>query len=694
MAAAVVSIFGAASAFAQFVNSSTSALQVGNIPGDNEIPQILANTDGGCYILWRVWGNGSPGYATQLQRLDASGNELWPHNGVQIAPGSSTFTIVGGADLALCPDGSGVIVFVDTASDPTNAGVRQANVQKVSPSGALLWNGGTAVPVSTGPYGGAPGHVCAMPDGGCVVGYTVFPPSTVAASYIYFMRYTATGTVAPGWNPANPPYAFQAGVPLVLTCMQPGDPSPITGSSPGTFIASWIRSQNQAALVVEKYNGDGTPYTGWNPAITIDSHGLTQHDFPGFITDGNGGAIFGWHSYANSGSESPADAMLQHVFANGTLKFPTALPLVDPNYGDPSVARGDAALAYNPTDGSYFLAADQGPPDQPDTGSIVQKFDTNGNRLFTPYGFTLQSPAVNTQITTNWPSIVATSDGGCVVLGTATRGFSTINAVIYGTKVNLSGGFPYAVWNNYINSDATTGKGRMAIVKSATSDDALFTFGWPIGGSFGGVIAATKVSSATGAPGVAGVPPTITHDLPANVNACDGSTITLTLGVTGTPNMAYSWQRHYAYDVTTNPDAFWVLNDGDSAFGCIVPEDGTTYSGTSTSTLTISSVHALPATITCNSGTVNTDPLNNSYRCIVYNAASDEPTVSGTVLITVTPSACCVADFNHDGNVTVQDIFAFLTAWFAHSSSADVNGDGNVTVQDIFAFLTHWFAKC
>ena len=56
--------------------------------------------------------------------------------------------------------------------------------------------------------------------------------------------------------------------------------------------------------------------------------------------------------------------------------------------------------------------------------------------------------------------------------------------------------------------------------------------------------------------------------------------------------------------------------------------------------------------------------------------------------------AACVADFNQDGQVTVQDIFAFLTAWFAKSPTADIGHSGTPTVQDIFSFLSHWFGKC
>jgi len=65
----------------------------------------------------------------------------------------------------------------------------------------------------------------------------------------------------------------------------------------------------------------------------------------------------------------------------------------------------------------------------------------------------------------------------------------------------------------------------------------------------------------------------------------------------------------------------------------------------------------------------------------------------------------CIADFNQSGLVSVQDIFDFLSAWFANCTapsasgpcrfgSADVNASGAVGVQDIFDFLAHWFGGC
>ncbi len=54
----------------------------------------------------------------------------------------------------------------------------------------------------------------------------------------------------------------------------------------------------------------------------------------------------------------------------------------------------------------------------------------------------------------------------------------------------------------------------------------------------------------------------------------------------------------------------------------------------------------------------------------------------------------CAADFNCQGGVTVQDIFDYLTAYFAASLAADFNADTTLSVQDIFDFLTAWFAGC
>jgi len=66
------------------------------------------------------------------------------------------------------------------------------------------------------------------------------------------------------------------------------------------------------------------------------------------------------------------------------------------------------------------------------------------------------------------------------------------------------------------------------------------------------------------------------------------------------------------------------------------------------------------------------------------------------ILRIVDDSTPCPADIDGDGEVTVADYFAFLTAFFetlgGPGDTADIDGDGEVTVADYFAFLTVFFA--
>jgi hypothetical protein len=54
----------------------------------------------------------------------------------------------------------------------------------------------------------------------------------------------------------------------------------------------------------------------------------------------------------------------------------------------------------------------------------------------------------------------------------------------------------------------------------------------------------------------------------------------------------------------------------------------------------------------------------------------------------------CLADFNCNGTLEVQDIFDFLNAWFAGNPRADFNFVNGLEIQDIFDFLNAWFAGC
>jgi len=56
-------------------------------------------------------------------------------------------------------------------------------------------------------------------------------------------------------------------------------------------------------------------------------------------------------------------------------------------------------------------------------------------------------------------------------------------------------------------------------------------------------------------------------------------------------------------------------------------------------------------------------------------------------------SPCCLADFNHQAGVSVQDIFDFLAAFFQPDPCADISGSG-LSPQDLFDFLAAYFSGC
>ncbi|MFN7021034.1 MAG: GC-type dockerin domain-anchored protein [Phycisphaerales bacterium] len=56
--------------------------------------------------------------------------------------------------------------------------------------------------------------------------------------------------------------------------------------------------------------------------------------------------------------------------------------------------------------------------------------------------------------------------------------------------------------------------------------------------------------------------------------------------------------------------------------------------------------------------------------------------------------AACPADLNDDRRCTVEDLFAFVGAWFGGQRAGDFNRDGTGTIDDVFEFLEAYFRGC
>lgn len=52
----------------------------------------------------------------------------------------------------------------------------------------------------------------------------------------------------------------------------------------------------------------------------------------------------------------------------------------------------------------------------------------------------------------------------------------------------------------------------------------------------------------------------------------------------------------------------------------------------------------------------------------------------------------CAGDFDNSGDASVEDLFAFINAYFAGSPAADIDNSGTLDVGDLFGFIVIWFA--
>lgn len=100
---------------------------------------------------------------------------------------------------------------------------------------------------------------------------------------------------------------------------------------------------------------------------------------------------------------------------------------------------------------------------------------------------------------------------------------------------------------------------------------------------------------------------------------------------------------------------------------------GGVVSGAASATLTLSGVQPSDA---------------GEYVCRITNTCGE--VISETAVLTL----ACRGDFNHDGLLSSQDFFDFISAFFDLDTAADFNDDGFVNSQDFFDFIAELFAGC
>ena len=292
----------------------------------SNMPKIRATSDGGCYVSW--FDDAEFGFDVYLQRLNATGEELWPHNGVKIADRNQDWTTDYGLEVDAADNA--LLAFRDD-----RYGILHLTVASTGPDGVQLWE--TAV--SDGTFEPINPSLVLTADGGVTVAWSEY---TDDGKQVHVQRLNAAGQLQ--WS-----------APLVLKDTDGGnfDFSFMTSSDHDNVILSWVRQGSQYwepyHLWAQKISSEGDLLWGPSHVIVYDGVGLEVAERPRHVSDGQGGAVFNWHFIVEG---AWYDVAIQHILTNGAITYQhNGLTPVPDNIRQ----RYCSALAYNQISGDTYL---------------------------------------------------------------------------------------------------------------------------------------------------------------------------------------------------------------------------------------------------------------------------------------------------------------------------------------------------
>ncbi len=341
-------------AAAQWSSDPANNLAVGDSASDQNQPKLAATTDGGCYVSW-FDGIGS-GWDVRLQRLDADGVEQWAHNGVLVADRS--FSSTQDYDLDIDPAGNAVLTFRDD-----RFGGVQITANKVTSAGVLVWGTNGVQLTNTGDFVASP-RAAATASGDVVVAWT-------QNSSTKLMRLAGNGGTVWGAPVDQTPGAGS----YFASDLQPWGDDVILAMvhQTGSF-------SSPKHLVTQKFNAGGTPLWGASPLAVFDGGSLQFGNFPTFVLDGAGGAVFAWYG------TGPLQCYVQRVRSNGAELFPHNGVGVSTNLSNTRVS---PSVAFDAASQSTYVFWEEQNGSQSQSGLSGQRLDATGSRQWGPTGQSL-----------------------------------------------------------------------------------------------------------------------------------------------------------------------------------------------------------------------------------------------------------------------------------------------------------------
>jgi len=449
--ACLVLFFIVGIASAQWPTSPAAPLVVADRSGEQVQPKIAAIAGGGFYVSW--FDNSAGGYDVYLQRLDVEGFELWPHDGVLVADRSFSSTQDYG--LSVDTEGNALLAFRDDRVSPI-----QITAAKIAPDGSMLWGPG-GVQVSSGNIFVASPRVTGTLDDKIVVAWT---------SDVNVMIQQLDASGAPQWG---------TGITFTPPTGESYAASDLHASDTGTAIVSFTHTTGSFGSPIHLWTqklaaADGASLWGSGHVQVFGATGgsLQFGNYPSFVSDEMGGAVFAWYS------NSPTlQVRAQRILSNGTEAFAGQGVEVSTNA---TRVRVGGTAAFNSSTEETFVAWTEQTSGQSQDAVYAQKLDVNGARQWTDNGRELM-PMSSDQVFS--VGILAIDDGALV---TWIHSPSFGNDPVYSIRVESNGDF---TWSPPIAEICILSTGSSRLV-GGMGTEAFAAYAWTDGTSNGDIYAA------------------------------------------------------------------------------------------------------------------------------------------------------------------------------------------------------------
>jgi hypothetical protein len=338
--------------YAQWSSDPSLNLLVADGSNAQTQPKIGITNNGGCYVSWIDFG-AAGGYAVRIQYFNAIGEP-------QFTPEITLFqtTLSWSQDYGLAVDAAGnaIVSCQITVGSDIHAGV-----QKVTQHGELPW-GEAGIQASVIPDVSKP-YVAVTSDGYYVVGWG-------ESSDYLLQKFDADG-VAQWAEPYREPHGTEGSFSM----------GGIGDGGNGSVIVQYVHQlggmYSSKHLKAQKYDGDANKlWNGGEPVVIMDGYSLSMAYYPGFISDGQGGAVIGWYD----GTTGYRRARVQHLNSDGVELLPhDGVEAAVPTDGKIALS---TSVAYDRDNDEIYIGFTQANSAQSAWGLYAQRIDSDGTRAW------------------------------------------------------------------------------------------------------------------------------------------------------------------------------------------------------------------------------------------------------------------------------------------------------------------------